>query len=108
MFLRGLNEETTGTDAGRTLASIQTGEIQSHNHGVNDPGHNHINADPAWANLVAYTNTGTTTATDNSPGEFNIQDARPIRASTTGITIQNHGGTETRPVNVAVNYIIKY
>jgi len=75
-FVRGL-DNGRGIDAGRTLASAQTGSIQSHNHSVNPPAtntttagnHNH-SIDPPTTNTnttgnhrhsVDPPNTGTTT-----------------------------------------------
>lgn len=92
--------------AGNQVGSYQRGEIQGHNHGITDPGHNHA-YDGTWDRLVGYTNTGTAGSIDNTNGEFNVQDARQIQARKTGITINSTGGSETRPINAAVLYIIK-
>lgn len=78
-FIRGF-DDGRGADAGRAFGSFQSDEFESHAHtGVSgDPG-----TDPArigGANRVADTGIYTTTAV---------------------------GGTETRPRNVAMNYIIK-
>ncbi|MEQ9301762.1 MAG: tail fiber protein [Cyclobacteriaceae bacterium] len=119
LFPRGVNDGSgrdpnaaarsalaAGGNTGDNVGTVQGGDIQSHNHGVTDPGHNH-HVDGTWNRLVGYTDTGTAGSIDNSPGEFNVQDARVMPSSTTGIGIQNSGGSETRPINVAVWYIIR-
>lgn len=96
-FVRGL-DDGRGVDTGRALGSYQGDDNKQHAHGVTDPGHTHQaiggsqNNDPTtgglWANtLRAYFNT---------------------LLSYTGISIQNSGGTEARPRNVALLYCIKY
>ena len=93
--------------AGNVVGSYQRDELKSHNHGVNDPGHNHANGD--FDRLTKFDGTGTTTATDNTwnTAEINLLVSNSIAHSGTNISIQNFGGTETRPINAAVLYIIK-
>lgn len=111
-FIRGLSDGTgrdpdagsrtamnTGGATGDNIGSIQGDQYRSHNHGVNDPGHNHqigtsvYNPPGLYANfgrndVAAYPNFGYTSG------------------STTGVTIQNSGGNETRPLNANVAYHI--
>jgi hypothetical protein len=92
--VRGL-DGGRGLDPGRTLASFQSDSFASHNHGVTDPGHTHTYSAPFTAAILTGTvsvNLFVSTAT-NSTG-----------SSTTGITVNNTGGTETRGKNVALLY----
>lgn len=82
-FIRG-NDNGRGVDAGRALGSSQAGAIQSHTHTV-----------------VATTSAGSFVV---GSGAFNTNGA--FNNST--ITSSATGGTETRPRNVSLNYIIKY
>ncbi|MBK6535140.1 MAG: tail fiber protein [Deltaproteobacteria bacterium] len=86
-----------GGNAGDTVGSIQNPQVQAHAHGVNDPGHTHEQWNlhsgqnlPAGGFMYAGANTGALTG-----------------VRTTGITIQSTGGSETRPGNTALNYIIR-
>lgn len=103
----------------------QTHATQTHNHGINDPGHKHI-LDPFNDN---FDTVGGTPGDDNfglANSALNDTDAntrmsewhapRPklydwIRNNTTGITINNSNtsvdANETRPYNFVVNWIIK-
>lgn len=82
----------------------------AHNHGVNDPGHDHP--------IIQGKNT--LTAGTYSPygviGPNNGYFSNPTEKNTTGITVSGNktniivkyaGDVETRPVNYGVNYIIK-
>ena len=97
--------DSSGTiDPARTFGSTQSGSIQSHTHtaSVTDPGHVHGQpTSQSWNNVGTY-NAGTVNALVT--GTSNMQTA------TTGITVTNSstGGTETRPLNVAITKIIKY
>ncbi len=111
-FLRGarLGNTSIDTDYGsrsggesvNKIGSSQNQEIQVHSHGVNDPGHTHSYIDMhSQADKVQGGNNET--ARDD---EFNTP--RTTASSTTGVTIRSTGGSETRPVNSYVLYIIKY
>jgi microcystin-dependent protein len=84
-FLRGLGREG-GIDPGRVVGSFQSDELESHNHIVQ-----------AFSGAVSG---GPTTFTLNNWNGGTLVDTRHPVSST--------GGSETRPMNVAVNYIIKY
>jgi microcystin-dependent protein len=127
-FLRGVDQGTsrdpnaaartainTGGNAGDAVGSLQGDAYRSHNHGVTDPGHSHGITDPGH-------NHGIMSASSDSDGGSNDYGNNHARtnytfSSTTGITINNastgisinsSGGSETRPVNAGVYYIIKY
>ena len=96
-FIRGL-DSGRGVDSGRTLGSNQGSANLSHNHGVTDAGHFHQYRKP---NTRTGEGSGGTSFSDNSQPFTNTS------TETTGITIDNDGGTESRPRNVALMYIIK-
>ena len=110
MFLRGLNKETTGTDANRTLGSLQLGAIQSHSHGgTTNPAGNHAHNynDP----YIGSFNIQSNLAGDTRTKEFPTSNGGTTTTNgdhTHAFTTDSSGGPETRPVNKAVNYIIKY
>jgi microcystin-dependent protein len=89
-----------GGNIGDTVGTLETDAYRSHTHGVTDPGHSHVQATNAGAG--AYSELGTTSA-----GADYIPATR-TSAEVTGVTIQAAGSGETRPVNIAVNYIIKF
>lgn len=102
-FIRGW-DDGRGTDAGRTFGSAQGSQNLSHGHGVNDPGHSHriyqSHEQGGSHDQATYPQTDWT-------GPF-WWDTAPIERSTTGISIQNSGGNESRPRNIALLACIKY
>ena len=105
-FVRGL-DGGRGVDAGRTLGSAQSDTLKSHTHTatstVADPGHNH----GTGAKNTDYPNAGG----NNIPNPESIPRFGATASATTGITVSTDitatGGAETRPRNVALNFIIK-
>jgi hypothetical protein len=92
--VRGL-DGGRGLDPGRTLASFQSDSFASHNHGVTDPGHTHTYSAPFTTPVL----TGTV-----SVSLYASTATNSTGSSTTGITVNNTGGTETRGKNVALLY----
>lgn len=99
IFLRGLNDFATASGprsdgkedpdgAGRNLGADQADEFKSHNH------HNGVDI-----YLLRRTGIHTMMYADDSPTEPDLYHSGAI---------QDRGGNETRPRNVAVTYIIKY
>ncbi len=93
MFVRGL-DNGRGLDSGRALGSTQTSQNLAHTHNVRDPGHSHLfykfgASFPDGGGYVQY-------AAESYNNPFNTA------SSTTGITIDSSGGSESRPVNVAL------
>lgn len=82
VFLRGL-DNGKGYDSGRVLGSFQSDDFKAHNHTYIDNSSSNVNASAGGPSSVAH-------------NVFNHN-------KTTDIT----GGDETRPKNVAVNYIIR-
>jgi len=97
LFVRGL-DNGRGIDSGRALGSYQDSDNKSHNHGVNDPGHVHGGVQNGTAS------TGRSTSVDQPPAVFSYGNTW---AAATGIWLSASGGAESRPRNLALNYIIK-
>lgn len=96
-FIRGW-DNGRGVDSGRAFGSAQAGEIQSHSHGITDPGHAH-----RWG-----TDDTTGASGAGNPDASGGTDWRAYTETvTTGISINNSGGAETRPRNIAMLYCIK-
>lgn len=110
-FIRGL-DGGRGVDSGRTLGSAQADEFESHNHTassvVTDPGHLHTNN---AAGNVSFGSSGAQMTVFDVGGVGSVATTRNTTTTTTGITVATTntatGGSETRPRNVALNYIIK-
>jgi len=114
-FLRGVADASTadpdknsrtgrnGGNSGNRVGSFQNDEFKSHNHGVDDPGHTHNYRDKSNNSEKSDNANDRTVGSDSKSSE-----TRTSFSSTTGISINNSGGNETRPKNAYVWYIIKY
>ena len=101
-FLRGYDPGVRGNTLGTITDNFEDDEFASHSHSVNDPGHTHTTADYYERYNNPNSNTSSTT------GGTGVSDgSNQVNSATTGISIQNSGGTETRPYNFSVNWIIK-
>jgi hypothetical protein len=98
-FLRGLGTSSVNTIyTGPALNTSQTDEIRTHGHTINDPAHTH----------TLRTFLGIAGGSGNTSRSVGLEQS-PLASTgtvTTGITI-NHSGSETRPFNFGVNWIIK-
>lgn len=101
-FLRCL-DDSRGIDAARALGSAQSDQNKQHTHSVTDPGHNHTNNATSNASLAA----GAHSYASNAGGANTTITDSTYNAST-GISIQNSGGVEARPRNVAMLACIKF
>jgi microcystin-dependent protein len=113
-FLRGVDNGSTrdpgrdtrtaaqpGGNVGNAVGTVEADSLKTHTHGVTDPGHSHaIPTDNGAAGPYNEVPTGIGRGYDYAPNE-------PTSRETTGISINAAGSEETRPVNVAVNFIIK-
>lgn len=112
MFLRGVDSEGArdperdgreairpGGNTGNQVGSWQRHQVLRHHHGVNDPGHTH------GYNWLTHTG-GPDIAGGAHCARFEDNRYRTTREGT-GITIQEAGGTETRPVNASVYFCIR-
>ncbi|MEO6759327.1 MAG: hypothetical protein ABIO24_07720 [Saprospiraceae bacterium] len=103
LFVRAQEFSTSpDRDLSRTsasaIATLEAEAIQSHNHGVSDPGHNHGYSDTRQ-NGDDGAKCGC--AGQSAPASAStINDNETTNGSTTGISIQNTGGPETRPKNL--------
>ena len=88
-FVRGF-DNGRGIDTGREFGSAQEGMFKSHNHTLRMGGD---------GNSVVYTNTNNAVTTANQSASG---------ASAGSVQIDNTGGVETRPRNIALLYCIKY
>lgn len=84
-FIRGF-DNGRGVDSGRIFGSFQMDEFKSHNHNINFLG----------GDRSVFSGSG-------------LYQAAPDSLYSAGLPkISNTGGVETRPRNIAMNYIIKY
>ena len=97
-FVRGW-DNGRGVDPGRALGSNQDSANLSHNHSLTDPGHQH--AVSASRSIGGYTENG------EAPDQRTTQQSFNTSSASTGITIDSSGGSESRPRNVTVMFIIK-
>jgi len=120
-FLRGTDHgagrdpnagaRTSTQDGGATgdaVGSLEGSQFEQHTHAVTDPGHAHGQVVTA---LNGSCGTSTVTIADFQDAGTNacpVPQGVSTASSTTSITLQDAGGGETRPVNVNVEYIIKY
>jgi microcystin-dependent protein len=115
MFLRGTGTASTG-QTGPTLKSVQQDDFKKHIHGVNinttgGGAHSHVTTfsnDDYNGNGGSSTNglTKDTNGTSNYDHNLTTSSDGQHTHTVSGDT-GNTGGTETRPVNYGVNYIIK-
>jgi len=98
-FLRGQGSLTGA------VGTTQASQNLSHSHSINDPKHSHT-ATQKFASRTIYIGG---TAVDNIQGSAdNARYANPVMNSqSTGITINNDGGSEARPQNMALLPCIK-
>ena len=115
-FLRGLDngqgvdiEATTrtaliaGGNTGDEVGTYQMDKYKSHNHGVSDPGHNHTYTD-RYNNADVSDNANDRTVAGPTASSY----SKNTNTGYANITIEATGGSDTRPKNASVLYIIKY
>lgn len=87
----------TAITVGRTFGSAQGDAYANHDHGINDPSHQHTDNTLSGSGSLA------------GGGSFAGPTTTSTGLATTGIIVNNSytGNTETRPKNYAVLYIIK-
>lgn len=107
VFLRGRNysraDEYGNPDGDVNNGTAQRDTLVSHRHNINDPGHNHellFEHDPrSGGRANAVINMAWKDGVHKVVGQMN--------SATTGVTIKEFGGNETRPKNVTVSYYIR-
>ena len=102
----------TGGAAGNSAGSVQADSYKAHNHSPSDSGHTHTaEQETAGGGSTLFSSDfdpffpGTPTV--NTSAGVGASYTGPIDAATTGISLQNSGGDETRPLNANVNWIIR-
>ncbi len=88
-----------GGATGNAVGTVQGSNNLSHSHGITDPGHSHI----VYSGFNNNTNGGNYHPPMANANDYN----RSTSGSYTGISVNSSGGSESRPVNAYVNYIIK-
>ena len=117
MFLRGTGESPVNNQDGPNLMDTQGDENKAHTHGPGDletdteGDHNHTNGD--YDRILKVTGFETSGGQGTSSNEVDVINSGTLQPSgahehmiTSGETASS-GGSETRPVNYGVNYIIK-
>lgn len=115
-FIRGL-DSGRGVDPTRALGTFQASQNLAHNHAITDPGHAHSIYDPGHSHGF-WISGGSANGDFVYPSETRYSSFRTapttvsgtgigIYAAGTNISIQNNGGTESRPRNVALLACIK-
>jgi len=109
-FVRGW-DDSRGVDSGRNFATAQGDQNKQHNHSasatstVTDPGHNHVYIDQQ-AHNEGYR---PWKAGDNDCGQRNKNTSNAFTgiSVSTSVSVANDGGSEARPRNIAMMYVIK-
>jgi len=97
----------TAGSAGDSVGSFEADAVKPHTHPVNDPGHMH-SADHGVFVLGSTAGGGAGLGTSGPIMPANPQYSLDTATGTTGVTVSSNTGIESRPANVAVNYIIRY
>ena len=115
MFLRGVDtgdpkkndpdsaartEAAAGGNVGDAVGSVQASIYASHSHTATDSGHSH----PTQGYLI---NVGTAANMNFSGGAIGYAVSSGTGVAQANISVSSTGGSETRPINAYVNYIIK-
>lgn len=109
LFLRsqefpGSPDNDPGRNSNSAIATVQAEELKSHGHGVNDPGHLHSGGSGQQFYLMPVDNAGLGPRALVIDPFLNL--GNPYTggfgggSASTGISINNSGGTETRPKNL--------
>jgi microcystin-dependent protein len=103
-----------GGNTGDLVGSYQGDAFRAHNHPITDPSHTHSYQDTWWSEAASQapgaTSTNPTGRGSNGGDGDNVgwDKSRTTNSSSTGISVNNNGGNETRPINANVHYIIKF
>jgi microcystin-dependent protein len=104
-FLRGL-DLSRGLDAGRVLGSIQASQNLAHNHtGTTDSQGAHTHG---ASSSNGGSGNGSVISSTNGSGAAGSISVNSAGAHSHNLTIASSGGTEARPINIAVLICIKF
>lgn len=132
-FVRGVDNPTGGApanvdkgvaDRGRKVGAVgalgvgttQGAELQAHQHGISDPGHSHGTShwftvggggSTPWGPPVGGSGRSGIPNDIATWGSYSAAHWFTVRSGQTGVTVDSAGGAETRPTNVALNYLIR-
>ena len=98
-FLRGASDSE--------VLTMEEDQMQDHKHVVSDPGHTHV-----YSDMHTNNDAGPETGPEDGQGDFDRDMQRTTSSRTTGITVQGvssgyRSGSETRPKNMNVIYIMR-
>ena len=117
-FLRGVDEgqlvdpdassrtELYGGNTGDAVGTYQNDTLISHSHSTTENPHTHANGNFKY--LLESTGGYTVDGHNSTPGEVKLTTKGEIQSTKTNLEVDQYGGSESRPVNAAVYYIIKY
>ena len=104
-FVRGW-DDSRGVDSGRSFASFQADQNKSHSHSasssVSDPGHSHVFQRPGFR-----TSANDPQATSVCEFEYNANTSHVTTGISVSTSIGADGGSQARPRNIALMYVIK-
>jgi hypothetical protein len=113
-FLRGTGTDSTGTYSGPSLKAFQQQQIINHGHSIADHTHNTYSGNTYYAPIITNTNTigsVTTRFADlnlvNNYIELNSTNTSSTDVTSNSTVTTATGGTETRPYNYGVCWILK-
>jgi microcystin-dependent protein len=92
---------------GDVVGSMQGSQLGVHAHSVADPGHTHPQNTISFGGTCAPPGSVAVALTDAGTNACITPQGVNTATGTTGLSVQDAGGGETRPVNVNVEYIIK-
>lgn len=101
MFIRGW-DDGRGVDTGRAIGSVQADAFRAHTHTGStstDGTHSHNVS-------TGFDASGTAAADGTAAGSFSVTSSAGAHNHT--LTIASAGGAETRPINLAVKFYIKF
>lgn len=98
----------SGGNGGDQIGSWQGHEFYTHAHSISDPGHQHIGGHGANIWGPFFGSSGFTPSFYYNTGFNGAGNSDLTSASGTSIGIYNNGGNESRPLNVNMNYMIRY
>ncbi len=120
-FLRGLDQGAgrdpgapsrapmaNGGSVGDEVGTVEDDEFLSNGHGVNDGGHAHGQQVTANAGGCPGSGTQRVDYDLDSGNACGYPQGVNTYGSGANVSIQQSGGAETRPINAAVNYLIKF
>ena len=92
----GVRAANSGNDGDR-VGSVQRDTVGRHGHGIDDPGHSHA--------IKGYVNSGGPPLAFGAAGF--LADGFRSGHESTGLRVKEHEGSESRPKNAYVNFIIR-